>query len=69
MGRLRRTGVNQVSDGFGLRQIDLLVEKGPQRKLARLRQARAKLTAAGQQLAHDNRTTMTLKFEHVFAGE
>jgi len=39
--RLRRSAVDQVSDRFGLREVELVVEEGALRELARSRRARA----------------------------
>jgi hypothetical protein len=65
-------GIDQVGHGLGLGQVELAVEKGAQRELARLRQAqvarRAEFEAARQQQLQHHRAAVGLQFEHVLAG-
>ncbi|OPZ07244.1 MAG: hypothetical protein BWZ07_03363 [Alphaproteobacteria bacterium ADurb.BinA280] len=77
------TGIDQIGDGFGLRQIDFVVEKCALAELPRLRNAqsgeirsacddinfRRRRQATRQQQLKNHRATMGLQFEHVFAGE
>ncbi len=67
--RLCRTGFNQVSDGFGLGQVEFVVEKGALTELTRACQTTAQLQTALQQHVEYDRATVALKFEHVFAGK
>ena len=65
----RRGCVNQISNGFGLSQIELVVLEGAARKLARFSETGAKLKAAIEQLLHDDRSTMPLQFEDIVTGK
>jgi hypothetical protein len=64
-----RCCVDQISHCFGLRQIELAIEKGTPTEFAGFGQAGAEVKATGKKHLHDNRPTMTLQFENVFAGE
>ena len=84
-GRARRrfgAGVDQVGDGFGLGQVELVVEEGALGEFARPGDAQARRArpvrrridrgggleaAREQQLQHD-RAAVRLQLEHVFAG-
>ncbi len=84
-GRARRglgAGIDQVGDGFGLRQVEFAVEERALRELAWLRQAQmrqsralrggfdfgAGLETARQQQLQYHRSAMGLQLEDVFAG-
>ena len=71
LGGRFRGRVDQVGYGFGLRQIQLVIQKGAARELTRLGQAQAVVLARfeharQQQLQHDG-AAMALQFQHVFA--
>jgi hypothetical protein len=70
-GTCRRRGLrgDQVSHRFGLNQIQLVVEEGPARELARLGNPRTELDAARQQHLHHYRSAMALELKHILAGE
>jgi hypothetical protein len=59
-GGRRGLRLDQVGHRFRLNQIDLVVEVGPTRKLARIGQARTELQATRQQHLHHHRTAVTL---------
>jgi hypothetical protein len=63
-------GVDEVGHGLGLREVELVVEEGALRELARLGQAaaRAGLQAARQQQLQQHRAAVGLQLEHVLAG-
>ena len=65
--------IDQVGDGFGLRQVDLVVEEGALGELARLGHAQARrgarFQAARQQQLQHHRPAVGLQFEHVLAGK
>ncbi len=71
-GRRFGGGIDQVSHSFGLRQVELVIQKSAVGKLTGLRQAQAKLftgfQAALQQHLQHHRAAMALQFQHVFAG-
>ena len=60
--------VDHVGDRFGLREVELVVEKGAARELAGLREPRAELERAAQQHREDERAAVALELEHVLAG-
>jgi hypothetical protein len=76
-------GIDQVGNRFGLRQVDLVVQKSALRKLARLRHAQTgqarlaggrvvlgrRLQAARHQQLQNHRATVCLQLQHVFARE
>ena len=76
-------GCDQVGNCFGLRQVDLVVEKGALGKLTGLGQPQPvqyglpcgridqgrDFQAPRQQQLHNQRATMALQFQHVFASE
>jgi hypothetical protein len=70
-GTCRRRGLrgDQVSDRFSLHQVQLVVEEGPTRELARFGNPRTELDAARQQHLHHHRSAMPLKLKHILAGE
>ncbi|NYH17813.1 hypothetical protein GGD41_005041 [Paraburkholderia bryophila] len=65
-------GLDQIGDGFGLRQVELVVEESAAREFARLRETQAEraagLDAALQHELQHDRTAVALQFDHVFAG-
>lgn len=65
-------GLDQVGDGFGLGQVQLVVEEGAARKLAGLGHAQADAVAgpqaARQQQLHHHRAAVALQLEHILAG-
>ena len=67
-GASARARGDQVGDGFGLRQVELAVEKRPLGEFARPRQPRAQLARAAQQQIEQYRAAMPLQFQHMFAG-
>ena len=66
--RLCGSGFNQIGDALGLRKIELAIEIGAARELARLGQAATKFKAARKQQVQHHRPTVALQFEHVFAS-
>ena len=67
--RLLGSAVDQIGDGFGLGEIDFIVEKGAFAEFAGARQTRAQANHFAQQAIENHRPAMALQFEHVFAGE
>ena len=67
--RLGRAGLDQVGDGLGLRQVQLVVKEGALAELARSRLPRAQGQAAVQQQIEHHRPAMPLQFQHILAGE
>ena len=63
-----RAGVDEIGDGFGLRQIDLVVVERALGEFAGPRAACAELEAAFDQRLDDHRPAVTLQLEHVLAG-
>ena len=63
--RLARARIDQVRDRLRLRQIELVVEEGALRELARLRAARAELQGALHQCLEHHRAAVALQLEHV----
>ena len=61
--------LDEISNALGLGQIELAIEKGAARELARLGQAGAQLQTALEQHLHDDRAAMALQLEHVFTSE
>ena len=67
-------GVDQVGHGFGLRQVELAVQKGAFGEFAGPRQPQAgqqffsRLQAARQQQLQHDGAAMGLQLQHVFAG-
>lgn len=65
-------GLDQVGDGFGLGQVQLVVEEGAARELAGLGHAQADAVAgpqaARQQQLHHHRAAVALQLEHILAG-
>ncbi|MNI84020.1 hypothetical protein D3C73_1408850 [compost metagenome] len=57
---LCRTGFDQVGDGFGLGQVELVVQKCPFTEFTRPGQAATQFKAALQQHIQDDRTTVPL---------
>jgi hypothetical protein len=70
----RRLGTrfDQIGDGLGLREVQLVVQERATREFARLREpqpeAAAGIEAALQQQLHHDRPAMTLQLEHMLAG-
>ena len=67
--RLFGARLDEVGDGFGLGQVELVVEKGAFAEFTRPGQARTLFQGAAQQQVEDHRAAMALEFQHVFAGE
>ena len=65
--RLARAGIDQIRNRFGLRQIELVVEKGALREFARMGQSRAKLQHSRDYSLHDHRSAVPVQLEHVLA--
>ena len=59
----------RVGDAFGLRQIELVVEKCAPGEFARFREARAQRQTALEQALHHGVAAMPLQLKHVFAGK
>ena len=67
-GRLARAGVDQVRDRLRLRQVQLVVEEGALRELARQGAPRAQLHHPGDQRLEDQRAAVAMQLEDVLAG-
>ncbi|MCY1434585.1 hypothetical protein D9M71_506490 [compost metagenome] len=63
------TGLDQVGDGLGLGQVELVVEEGAFAEFAGARLAGAELQAALQEHVHHHRAAVALQLQHVLAGE
>ena len=70
--RLFGAGLDQVGDGFGLYQVELVVEEGALGEFARLGQAYIKVSThfqhAAQQDLLDDGAAVALQLQHVLAG-
>ena len=66
--RFAARGVDQVGHRFGLRQIELAVEKRAAREFARLGKARAGIEHGAEHRMRHHRSAVALQFEHVLAG-
>ncbi|MCY1174370.1 hypothetical protein D9M73_145700 [compost metagenome] len=66
---LAGTGLDQVGDGFGLRQVELVVKEGALAELARASQTTADLYTALQQHVQNHRAAVSLQFKHVLTSE
>ena len=64
----RRDGVDEIGDGFRLRQIDPAVEKRAQRELARLGEPRAARHGRGDDRAQNDRASVRAQLDDVLAG-
>ena len=62
------SGIDQVGDGFGLRQIELAIKVGALRELARLRASRAELEQPADQGLDQHRAAVPVQLEYVLAG-
>ena len=67
--RLGRAAVDEVGHGFGLREVELVIEVGALRELAGCRHSSTKREHPLQQQLHDDGTAMAMEFEHVLARE
>ncbi|MNV60864.1 hypothetical protein D3C71_1533450 [compost metagenome] len=68
--RLLGTGVDQVGNRFGLRQIQLVIKEGTLGKFAGTGDTHAgQRQYAFEQQIEDNRPAVALQFQHVFAGK
>src|SRR5690348_8111744 len=61
-------GIDEVGNGFGLGEIELVVEESPLREFARLSSARTELHETGHQRLLDERASMSLELENMFPG-
>ena len=62
-------GLDQVGDGLGLGQVELVVEKCTLAELTGPSQACTQLQATAQQQVEHHRAAMALQLQHVFACE
>src|SRR5437773_557545 len=60
--------VDKVGYGFGLREIELVIQESATRKFSGLGEACAKLQASPQDHAQHHRSPVTLELKHIFAG-
>ena len=67
--RLRRTAIDQVGDGFGLRQVELVIEEGPLCELAGFGAARAEFDGGIDECSDYDRPAVPLQLEHRFASK
>ncbi len=69
-GGLLAGGFDEVGDGFGLGQIQLVIHEGALAELAGAGRAQPlDLQDAAHQHVHDDRAAVALQLQHVFAGE
>ena len=61
--------LDQIGDGFGLHQVELVVQECPLGKLARLRGPGAQFERPVDQPLQDERAAVALQLEDVLAGE
>ena len=66
---LCRTGFDKVGNGFGLGQIELVIQKCALAELARACLAASQLNTALQQHIENDGPAVTLQFQYVFAGK
>ncbi len=66
--RFTRAGVDEIGDGLGLREIQLLIEEGALSEFAGEGAARTQLQHASDQCFDDDRAAVTLQLQNVFAG-
>lgn len=62
-------GIDQIGDGLGPGQIELVIEKGPAGKLARFRRAQTQFQQGLGQGSGDGASAMQMQFHHLFTGE
>ena len=65
---VERGGVDQVADGFGLRQIDAAVQESAQREFARLGKPRARAHGPVETMPQHDGRAMAGDFDYVFGG-
>ncbi|MNP23714.1 hypothetical protein D3C76_1164320 [compost metagenome] len=66
---LGRTGFNQVGNGFGLGEVQFVVEEGALTEFPRPGETATQFQAALEQHIQNNRTAMALQLQHIFACE
>ena len=65
---VERGGLDEIADGFGLRQIDAAVQERAQREFARFGEARAGAHGAIETVAQDDGRAVAGDFDYVFGG-
>jgi hypothetical protein len=63
-----RTAVDQVGNGFGLAEVELVVDEGTARELAGFGPSGAKRNDARHEQFADDRAAVRVQFEYIFAG-
>ena len=63
------TGFNQIGNGFGLGQIQLVIEKGPFAEFTGAGQTGTAIQTGLEQHIHDHRAAVTVQLQHVFTGK
>src|SRR3990167_4654548 len=66
---LFRAGLNKVSDGFGLGQIEFVIEEGTLAEFSRPCQTGAELDATTQEQIQHYRSAVALQLQYVFASK
>jgi hypothetical protein len=66
---LLRAAVNQISNGFGLCQVQFVVQKCALTELAGLRDSGTELDDTREQKIHQHRPAVRVQLEHIFACE
>ena len=66
---LARAAVDEIGNGFGLGEIDLVVQEGALCEFARLRDSRAETEYSREQHIHDDGAAMAMQLQDIFAGE
>ena len=67
-GRRARAAVHQVRHGFGLGQVQLVVQEGPQREFARFGRPRPEAEGLAQQPVAHHHAAVTVQLDHVLPG-
>ena len=67
--RLRRAAPDQVGDGLGLHQVQLAVQEGALRELARLGEPCAEIDDGFDEHRYEHRAAVALQLQNGFAGE
>ena len=64
-----RLAVNEIGNGLGLRQIELVVEEGAAGEFAGPCETRPELQRPLQQHVHDHRPAMPLQLQYILTGK
>lgn len=69
LGGACRAGIDQIDDGFGLRQIELAIDKSALRELTGPGNAGTEDAGRAQQAIKCGGAAVALQFDHILAGE